>query len=163
MSLNRQHVQDGLYLQVLRSTMFFTVIEASSMFPNMTAEQWMDFESGRMEPPKHVLKKLNELFAARNNQIEMVRKVFESVPGASYAEFWHRTMDEWMAIDEREPEQFRVVQSVNAQLATEFPTQFKIYPFDHAEFTAWAGRRPATDELQAQYLGMITSPRPIES
>ncbi|EHL24796.1 hypothetical protein KYG_00742 [Acidovorax sp. NO-1] len=123
----------------------------------------MEINTGRMEPPKHVLKKLNELFVARNDQIEMVRKVFESVPGATYDEFWHRTMDEWMAIDEREPEQFRVVQSVNALLATEFPTQFKIYPFDLAEFTAWAGRRPATDELQAQYLGMITSPRPIES
>ena len=60
---------------------------------------------------------------------------------------------------DREPEHFRVVQSINATLATEFPKQYFIIPFDLTSFTSWAMGRQPTEELVAEFLGHITEPK----
>lgn len=153
-----KNVSAGLRLQVIRSVLHISVAEAASMFRDQTPESWMDMESGDVAIPEPVIKKFDSLFMWRNHQLVMTRQIFEKHPACQLNEFWHPTMDDWMAIDEREPEHFRVAQSLAAALAIEFPTQFKLYPFDLAAFTTWARGRTATDELQAQYLAFVSDP-----
>lgn len=149
-------VSAGLRLQVIRSILQIPTAEAASMFRGMTEEKWVAMESGDLPVPAHVTKKLDTLFSWRNHQIAMTRQLIVNNPTCRLSEFWHRSMDDWMAIDEREPEHFRVTQSLVATLATEHPAQYKVFPFDLAAFTAWACGRHATEELQAQYLAMVT-------
>ncbi|CAN7641853.1 DUF1870 family protein [Acidovorax sp. LjRoot129] len=152
------HLNTGLRIQLIRSVLFLQPAEASAMFSDMTPEKWAAIEAGQEAAPDHVIKKLENLFNWRNHQLAMTRQMMVSNPTCTLNEFWHATIDDWMAIDEREPEHFRAAQSLAASLATEYPTQFKLYPFDLAAFTAWASGRPGTDELQSHYLAMISEP-----
>lgn len=154
-------IESGLTLQILRSLLFIPVNEAVSMFPNMYQQEWEDYESGRSAVPPHVLEKLNRLYAWRCNQMVMIRQLLQDNPNAALCEFWPATMNDWMAIEEREPEHFRACQSLYAALISEFPQRFKLYPFDLQAFTKWVGGRAATDALQAQYLGFMTQPRAL--
>lgn len=161
MSMN-QHIEQGsLYLQVLRNVLFLSQYEAASLFPNMTLDQWNEIESGRSPAPPMVMDKFRAIFEYRNKQLVMYRQMIDSNPLARFDEFWFRTMDDWMAIDEHEPEGFRVTQSLNAALATEYPSRFKLYPFDLQGLTAWACGRPVTEELVAEYLGFVSVPRAV--
>jgi|UPI00082A2B2D hypothetical protein len=153
------NTRNGMYVQVLRNLMFISAAEAASMFPNINEEMWRAFEAGEMEVPKHCLDRFNALFQWRNQQLVMTRQLLASNPDAQIHEFWHPTIHAWMAIDEREPEHFRVVQSINATLATEFPKQYFIIPFDLTSFTSWAMGRQPTEELVAEFLGHITEPK----
>ena len=155
---NPKDVSAGLRLQVIRSVLQIPAAEAASMFSGMTEDMWVAMENGEQPPPDHVTRKLDVLFSWRNHQLAMTRQLIANNPTCHLSEFWHRSMDDWMAIDEREPEHFRVTQSLVAALATEYPAQYKVFPFDLAAFTTWADGRHATEELQAQYLGEVTEP-----
>lgn len=152
------NVTTGLRLQVIRSVLFIPPSEASSMFRGITLDDWSAMESGEVAVPPEVLQKFDSLFTWRNHQLAISRQMIESNPNCQLSEFWHATMDDWMAIDEREPEHFRVSQSLSATLAIEFPSHFKLYPFDLTAFSTWAMGRPATDELQAEYLAFVSDP-----
>ena len=161
MSMNQRNEPGCVYLQVLRNTLFLSPNEAASLFPNMTLDHWNNIESGRSPAPSMVMDRFNAIFEYRNKQLVMYRQMIESSPNARFDEFWFQTMDDWMAIDDHEPEGFRVTQSLNASLATEYPSRFKLYPFDLVGFTAWACGRPATAELLSEYLGFVSSPRAV--
>lgn len=148
----------GLRLQVIRSVLFMQPGDVASMFPGMTTEQWSAIESGDAEATEHIIKKIEALFTWRNHQLAMTRQMLAANPKCVLSEFWHATMDDWMAIDEREPQHFRASQSLVAALATEHPTQFKLFSFDLVAFVLWANGRPATDELQSQYLSIVSEP-----
>ena len=161
MSMTQPTEPGSLYLQVLRNVLFLSPHEAASLFPNMTVDQWNDIESGRAPASEVVVDKFKSIFEYRNKQLVMYRQVIESNPTARFDAFWFRTMDDWMAIEEHEPEGYRVTQSLNASLATEYPSRFELYPFDLAGLTAWARGRPATEELLAEYLGFLSTPRTV--
>lgn len=150
--------RDGMYVQVLRNLMFLTAGESAAMFPNITEEMWNEFEDGSVAVPRHCLDKFNDIFKWRNHQLVMTRQLLLSNPDALIHEFWCSSIHAWMAIDDREPEHFRVAQSICACLATEFPKQYFIIPFDLNSFTSWAKGRQPTEELVAEFLGHITEP-----
>lgn len=161
MSMNQRIEPGSVYLQVLRNILFLSPNEAASLFPNMTVDHWNNIESGRLPAPSIVMDRFNAIFEYRNKQLVMYRQMIESSSTARFDAFWFQSMDDWMAIDEHEPEGFRVTQSLNASLATEYPSRFKLYPFDLAGLTAWARGRPATEELLAEYLGSLATPRKV--
>lgn len=158
MNSNMSALPQGLSLQVLRSLLFIPINEAASMFPNMTVKTWEKIEAGEENAPTHIVERFVHLYEWRTGQLIMLRQMLIDNPQATLSEFWPASMDQWMAIEDREPQYFRPCQSLYASLLTEFPSRFLLYPFDLQAFTLWSSGRPGTDELQAQYLAQISEP-----
>lgn len=149
-------MQGAIKLQLFRMLLCLPINEAASMFANMSEQHWRAFEDGLAPVPAHVMDKLEALYKWRCDQIVIMRSVLTMSPDAQVFEFWPQNMDDWMAIDGNEPEHFRPCQSLYAAIVSEFPKQFHLIPFNLQAFTTWARNRPATLELQSEFLAHVT-------
>lgn len=155
-------MQSAIKLQLFRMLLCLPVNEAASMFVNMSEQHWRDLEAGLAPVPSQVLDKMESLYTWRCDQIVIMRSVLSMSPDAQVFEFWPQNMDDWMAIEGNEPEHFRPCQSLYAAIMAEYPKQFTLIPFDLQAFSAWAHSRPATLELQSEYLAYLTEPQNLK-
>lgn len=145
-------------LQALRRLLLFSVEEAATMIGGVSPRSWQYWERGERPVPPDVAGTMEELCAWRLKAIAssdwtMAEHQKKHGYDAKIALVWYQTLDDWLTINDREPQYWRPQCSVVAELAARRGAN--LVTFDGPAYAAWLGNRKDGEQLRAAWAAAI--------
>ena len=140
----------GHELQALRRLFFYSVPEAAAQVGGVSERAWRLWESGARSVPEDVAGRMGELLDLRRRVLTVAESRLSETDGCT-ALVWYETLDDWLTLAGRHPAQWRLSQSLAAELVARHADRIALVPFVTPAYAAWLAGRTDSESLRAAW------------
>ncbi len=150
-------------LTALRTLLFFTRLEAAQLIaaspnrPNgVSYRAWKQWEDGERPIPVDVAENIMRLADRRTEWLDAARQEIYRLADTGVEDIalcWYGTPEAWASLPGRETADWRVQQSILAELAAECGA--RLIRFERGSYDAWRNNRPDDESMRAAWAATV--------
>lgn len=138
-------------LEALRRLLFFSATEAAAMIGGVAEQTWRRWEAGSRAVPEDVAGHIVELVDWRDQALDSIFEMIESLGGGGAILVWYESIDDWASLPAREAALWRPHQSACAAALAKLGEQIRLVPFNGPVYAQWLAGREDNETMRGQW------------